>query len=286
MADGDFGARGKDSYELTRFNAVRHGILSKHVVLPWEDQREYDELLEALIAEHKPQGPTEEHLVEDMATIIWRKSRLHLAEKAAHFRALKRTTEAGEYEETSGAALVLISSEFEGRGGSEAITANEETHAAALETLNDNEKKALKALRILGRDKSDEAYQRAFRILCEEDQVAWWTEISGHLAAPDIFPGDPYNFECFIEDDILPKYQDRRIEIEHQERIKEQLLGEAVNVRALDNLARYEVHLDRKMARILTMLYKLKELRRNLGSDWILVSAGRALFCTRLRGVD
>jgi hypothetical protein len=28
------------SYELTRFNATRHGILSRHAVLPWEDRSE------------------------------------------------------------------------------------------------------------------------------------------------------------------------------------------------------------------------------------------------------
>ena|SRR5580693_1098043 len=51
------------NYEFARFNALRHGVLSQHTVLPWEDGEEYSTLLEALVAEHKPQGPTEEHLV-------------------------------------------------------------------------------------------------------------------------------------------------------------------------------------------------------------------------------
>jgi hypothetical protein len=29
------------SYEASRFNAVRHGVLSKDIVLPWEDADEY-----------------------------------------------------------------------------------------------------------------------------------------------------------------------------------------------------------------------------------------------------
>jgi hypothetical protein len=28
-------------YEVTRFNAVRHGVLSRYTVLPWEDEEEY-----------------------------------------------------------------------------------------------------------------------------------------------------------------------------------------------------------------------------------------------------
>ena len=38
--------------------------------------------------------------------------------------------------------------------------------------------------------------------------------------------------------------------------------GEAVNPYRLERLARYEVHLDRKLERMLAMLFKLQELRR------------------------
>ena len=73
------------NYEATRFNALRHGVLSRYAVLPREDEGEYPVLLGALVAEHAPEGPTEEHLVEEVAGIIWRKRRLRLAE-AAIFR--------------------------------------------------------------------------------------------------------------------------------------------------------------------------------------------------------
>ena len=65
---------------LTRFNAVRHGILSRYTVLPYESEGEYVALLEALVAEHRPDGPTEEHLVEEIAGVIWRKARLRIVE--------------------------------------------------------------------------------------------------------------------------------------------------------------------------------------------------------------
>src|SRR5277367_3332303 len=81
-------ATGAESYEATRFNALRHGVLSRHTILPWEDEQEYYELLDALVAEHKPKGATEEHLVEEMAGILWRKRRLRLAEAAAFHRGL------------------------------------------------------------------------------------------------------------------------------------------------------------------------------------------------------
>ena len=76
---------------ITRFNALRHGVLSRYTVLPWEDAEEYQALVAALVAEHAPQGPTEEHLVEELAGILWRKRRLRLAEAAAHRRGLDDT---------------------------------------------------------------------------------------------------------------------------------------------------------------------------------------------------
>jgi len=36
--------------EMTRFNALRHGVLSRYTVLPWEDADEYRALLTALVA--------------------------------------------------------------------------------------------------------------------------------------------------------------------------------------------------------------------------------------------
>ncbi len=38
-------AVGHNSYAVTRFNAVKHAVLSRYTVLPWEDESEYGELL-------------------------------------------------------------------------------------------------------------------------------------------------------------------------------------------------------------------------------------------------
>ena len=68
-----------DGTDITRFNALRHGVLSRYTVLTWESTDEYRAVIDALVAEHAPQGPTEEHLVEEIAGILWRKRRLRLA---------------------------------------------------------------------------------------------------------------------------------------------------------------------------------------------------------------
>ena len=62
-------SRPNQSAPFTRFNALRHGVLSRYTVLPWEDAHEYQAIVTALVGEHAPKGPTEEHLVEEMAGI-------------------------------------------------------------------------------------------------------------------------------------------------------------------------------------------------------------------------
>ena len=57
------------NYQITRFNALQHGVLSHYTVLPWEDGEAYRSLIDALATEHNPNGPTEEHLVEELAGI-------------------------------------------------------------------------------------------------------------------------------------------------------------------------------------------------------------------------
>jgi hypothetical protein len=74
-------------------NATKHGILSRHAVLPWEDRAEFDALLASLVSDHMPCGAAECHLVEEMAVIIWRKHRVVLAESASHRAGLQRGLE-------------------------------------------------------------------------------------------------------------------------------------------------------------------------------------------------
>jgi hypothetical protein len=95
-------------YEASRFNAVRHGVLSVHTLLPWEDKAEYESLLGALVEEHAPHGATEEHLLEEIAGVIWRKRRLRLAEAASYRLGLEAT--AGSFSDTLKTALIEVES--------------------------------------------------------------------------------------------------------------------------------------------------------------------------------
>ena len=44
-------------FQVHRFDPIKHGVLSRHAVLPWEDEDAFENILRGLLIEHAPQGP-------------------------------------------------------------------------------------------------------------------------------------------------------------------------------------------------------------------------------------
>ena len=85
-------------------------------LLPWESAAELVALHAELVAEHQPQGPTEKHLVEELALLLWRKRRVADAERALHLAVLHDHVESS-YTATKIASRALVCSR-DGRRGS------------------------------------------------------------------------------------------------------------------------------------------------------------------------
>src|SRR4051794_35944497 len=150
---------------LTRFNALRHGVLSRYTLLPWEEESEYEDLLSALVSEHQPSGPTEEHLVEELAGILWRKRRLRLAEAASFRRGLEDAT---SFVRTTATAAVshLNVSASQGDIGS-AVRATAEDTAGDFADLAADQAQTQQALAILEVGQGG-AYEQALSVLRED----------------------------------------------------------------------------------------------------------------------
>ncbi len=71
----------------------------------------------------------------------------------------------------------------------------------------------------------------------------------------------------FLEGEVLPWFDNRMKELVNRPLIREQAFGEALDPDKLERLARYEVHLDRKLERMLVMLLRLKDLRQGSNED-------------------
>lgn len=68
-------------------NAITHGLTSRTAVLPSEDPAEYHRHLRSFHDEYHPATPTENQLVEELATVAWRLNRIPQLEADALSRA-------------------------------------------------------------------------------------------------------------------------------------------------------------------------------------------------------
>lgn len=249
-------------YDVSRLNSLRHGILSRFTVLPWEEAAEYESLHSALAAEHCPSGPTEEHLVEEIAGVLWRKRRLRMAEAASFNRGLQATTDT--YSKTAAAALIAAGANCK-VNVADAIKTTPHEARRELAALDVDENMTLSAIQVLQRARPD-AYSEAVKALHESthavwtDQLAWEPGDYDEETAP--YTDDATSLLRYLETSIVPWYGERRNELRSSPLVRAQALGEALDPDKLERLGRYEVHLDRKFERTLSTLLRLQELRR------------------------
>ncbi len=249
--------------EITRFNALRHGVLSRYTVLPWENAAEYRDLVAALVAEHAPQGPTEEHLVEELAGILWRKRRLRLAEAAAHQHGLEEAL--SQSRRTAKRAVVHVEATDGTEDVAEAIRATAADTEDAVRDMQEDEAMTGQALDLLSSCRND-PYEAAVAAL-REDTRQWWADTLARDPAEleedeEPFAADAEGLRSFLEGEVLPWFETRRKELANRPLIREQAFGELLDPDKLERLGRYEVHLDRKLERMLAMLLRLKDLRQ------------------------
>ena len=245
---------GDQSYQAVRFNAMKHGILSRYTVLSHENHADYESLVAALMDEHLPAGATEQHLIEELASVIWRKRRVLQSEGATINKGLKESARNAK-------TVIPAAAPFEmGLSGEntdirdlmdlkpEDVT---ESHQSAKHDI-DATNKASAILRKGG----DRAYDKALRALLP-DSREWWDS----YVEEEEYSADAAGLASFITEHLSPLCYQQEKESRHHDAIVNQTIGEGLQAYRLEKLSRYETHLDRKFERTLGMLVKLKELR-------------------------
>ena len=245
-----------NNYGVVRYNALKHGILSKHVVLPHEDKSEFDDILAALLAEHQPSGTTEAYLVEELAGIMWRKRRVLLAEGARINCGLKEELLCTSYKSPIKAAVPFaLGLPDKPTDTQDLITASPEQVAQAQKETRHDREQTDKAAAIL-RKGGKTAYEKALKTLLS-DSREWWQE----YVEEEEYQANDEGLAEFINRHLLPFCISMEKEALHHNAIKAQTIGEGLQAYKLEKLSRYETHLDRKFERTLGKLIKLKELR-------------------------
>ena len=242
------------SYQGVRFNAMKHGILSRLVVLAHEDHSEFADLLAALLDEHRPAGMTERHLIEELATIIWRKRRVLLAEGAKINEGLKSAA-------NSSKSVMSSAAPFQ-RGMADENSDVRDLLDLTPEDIAESQKSAAldlaatrKAAAIL-RKRGQNAYAKARQALIRDSRDYWDTHVE-----EESYPPNAEGLAEFIRESLEPICLRMEREARFTPAIKAQTLGEGLRAHLLEKLNRYETHLDRKFERTLAMLLKLKDLR-------------------------
>jgi len=242
-------------FQVHRFDPIKHGVLSRHIALPWEDREAFEEILRGLLIEHQPQGPTAYHLVEDLAGVIWRKRRLLQAEGAAIRERLFEVTTGYQHEKVGRYALAHK---------------DEKLHAEVSDVIahrlpqpEDAEKDLAmveRALAVVGSGKRG-AYQAALRLLDEDTLAACEVEAVDE-ADPE---GGGYTRDA---DGLQESLEATRDWLKHciadaanAMDVTEQVHGMAVDIRDLERIARLEAHLDAKLQRLLTLLRQMPKAR-------------------------
>ena len=200
--------------------------------------------------------------MEQIAAVFWRHQRVLLAEGAA-IRSSLNSQLRWDSGDAAREALAHLGDQAPDLDAADAL--NSEDVAMEVEVLNVVEGKARKALELL-RHEDEGVYGRALKVV-HEDTRSWWedrledgeADTEGRHLLPDAA-----GLARFLEEETLPWIGRRRQELLHRPLIRSQLLGKVLPAHQLEKLARYEVHLDRKLQRLLGMLFKLQEVRRTL----------------------
>ena len=250
-------------YEGSRFNAVRHGVLSELTVLPWEDEAEYAKLLEALVEEYRPRGPTEDHLVEEIAGVIWRKRRLRLAEAGSYWKNVDKATDFSSDSFDERRVVPTLDALVTTPAGTAKDIAKVQNRLTAVSRAQD----------ILMAGKPG-AYKAAMAELDERTKAHWKEQFAPKLE--DLYededededePVKHYTADAagllrFLLCSVLPDCLTQLGSLGIRSLIRAQVLGETLDFQRLEPISRYEVHLDRKFERAVSMLLRLRELRQ------------------------
>jgi hypothetical protein len=241
---------------------ARYGSPGRATLLPWENTAEFEALLAELMDEHQPEGPTERHLVEELAAVMWRCRRVGLAEAAIYRAGLHEAVSAYRTTRTVQRALAYVGDE--GTEGAEAaVQATVETSAADLADMDQDQARTEEALRRLQGGGGEGAYAHALEAL-RDDTRSWWARVleEDERDLDDLpWTADADSLRRFLQDEVMLQHQQRRREIGNRPLIAAQAQGEALDPVRLTTLSRYEAHLDRKLEKTLAMLLRLKQLR-------------------------
>ena len=268
------GPRTPQGKERSKFNARKHGLFSKAVLLPDESCAEYDALLGGLMENLQPRGKLEIALVENLSTLLWRKRRLLQVETAEIEKAqlfvnwdleLQNMVDELEYAQLKGTAdakpghsnpLLLI------RNAMEILDIHHLLFMADDPKLNDTMRRILKS--IFGYQDGDPEPYGWRQMSLVLSNLTTSRELAEHGKEDG---KDPPDAKQFVNDAVcheilrLARLHDTASKLETLRRKYNAAGARVPSQEVSDRLLRYEAHLSRELDRTLTQLERLQRTR-------------------------
>ncbi len=260
-----------NSYASTRYNATKHGALSRVPVLPWENADELAQLQDDLVKEYNPQGASEEHLVAEIANCIFRKQRVYQAENALIMSRIGNYS-IGNY--SSGSLKRMANLLVPGVVLDTSFGSKDLDLKSALNTDSVNPQEA----EIRAQNKylsdvqavidSDLSYEKMLNH-CPPAAVKIWHDWLGNEGSG--YTPDKKSFKKFLTTEIIEWCEAHASEVQARPYIRQQLVGLSyVPNSDTDHLQRHETTLDRRLEKFLVMLIKIQENRAMKANTTIL----------------
>jgi hypothetical protein len=264
------GPRTPQGKARSKFNAVKHGLLSKCILLPGESAAEYKSLLNGMLDDFQPQGTLETVLVDNLATLFWRKHRLSLAEyaeisKKTEFSArdfvAKQHAEAWDCARAtsvSGGSLKYLLNSFVVQDAKQML----EIMRDVLIPVGINIDNAELMKKLYGEDQ-DRGIPYGFRLFFElyAQNARLAAERGDHSAAAKC---KQLIVELINSEIERLTHRGESLQAEDAERLAYESIAAIIPDQGVsDRLMRYETHLSREIDRILKWLERLQQRRKD-----------------------
>jgi len=264
------GPRTPQGKQRSKFNARKHDLFSKAVLLQDESRAEYESLLNGLREDLQPHGKLETVLVEKLAVVLWRQRRLLQVERAEIVRTDIKTADARLAHHVQALDYALPEGYFAGKPGtsSNLFILREAIHrltkfqlAMEADCCEEGEKQRIRRV-LFGLDQEDAARDRDVRECVEISRLT-----AGFPGAKEAAT-DPDQLKACMREALAEEVNRLQKLQDLQEAIELRKIDSSVDVARIpseevaDRLLRYEAHLSREFDRTLTQLERLQRMRR------------------------
>lgn len=241
-------------------------------LLPWEQREAFESLHRSYRDEHRPEGPTETSLVDQLVWLDWRRRRLVIGERAAHLAAAQeRVAQDHKAGETVRRAMLPTAVKADKEELGQALATTPEKDGETLAETDADEAMTVRAIAILqAGDPPD--YARGLEAL-RQDTADWWEDVvaDDETTHPDGQPqaGEDYQPYArtgeqllrFLRSEVMPFYAGTRGSVARRPAIRLQAQGESLDPFRMDRILALDERLTRQFEKALGMLLKLKEMR-------------------------